>query len=169
MVEINNFINQKSESIGNEIKDTQLIINQSAKILNYLDTYVDNDLIFTKKLSVSKDKIKSFNTGYSTALRAGFGGLVGGCGAAGAWTLVAFAGSASTGTAIATLSGAAATNATLAWFGGGALAAGGAGMAGGMMVLGGIITVPLVYLAAKGSYKKAKKIKTETVRVDAEH
>jgi hypothetical protein len=102
-------------------------------------------------------------------LRAGFGGLVGGCGAAGAWTLVAFAGTASTGTAISTLSGVAAHNAILAWFGGGALVAGGAGMAGGMMVLGGLIAAPLVILATKGAYKKADKIKKETVKVDAEN
>jgi hypothetical protein len=51
----------------------------------------------------------------------------------------------------------AATNATLAWFGGGALAAGGAGMAGGAAVLGGLFAIPLIYFAAKGSHKEAKK------------
>ena len=36
--DINNSINQKSESIGYEIKNTRIIINRSAKTLNYLDT-----------------------------------------------------------------------------------------------------------------------------------
>lgn len=64
---------------------------------------------------------------------------VGGLGAPAAVSaLVAFLGTASTGTAISTLSGAAATKATLAWLGGGALAAGGFGVAGGMVVLAAV-------------------------------
>lgn len=167
--EINNHINAVSEGIGEEIEDTRILVNKIARILKDLDTCNANNLSFSKKICVTKEKIKSLNTGYSTAFRSGFGGLVGGCGAAGAWTIVSFAGTASTGTAIGTLSGAAATNATLAWFGGGALAAGGAGMAGGTIVLGGIFLAPLVYFAARGSHKKAKKIESEAIKVDAEY
>jgi hypothetical protein len=169
LFEINDSVNQETENIGKEIEGIRILINQSARVLECLNTCDANELSFDKKISVTKQNIKSLNTGYSTVLSAGFGGLVGGCGAAGAWTLVAFAGSASTGTAIGTLSGVAATNATLAWFGGGALAAGGAGMAGGTLVLGGLVFAPLVYFAARGSHKKSAEIEKEVVRVDAEH
>lgn len=169
LFEINDSVNQETKNIGNEIEGIRILINQSARILECLDTGDAYDLYFQKKICVTKEKIKSLNTAYSTALSASFGGVVGGCGAVGAWTLVAFAGSASTGTAIGTLSGVAATNAILAWFGGGALAAGGAGMAGGTLVLGGLVFAPLVYFAARGSHKKSAEIEKEVVRVDAEH
>ncbi len=114
-------------------------------------------------------QLHSFNTSYDSVIRIGFGGLVGGTSAVGAWAIVSVLGSASTGTAIASLSGIAATNATLAWFGGGALAAGGAGMSGGMIALSGIISAPIIYFATKNSYKKAEKVRKETLKVEYEH
>lgn len=169
LVKINDQINRHAESIGKEIEDTRILVNKIARILNCVDKCDASNRSFSKKICDNKEKIKAFSTGYSTAIRVGYGGLVGGCGAAGAWALVSFAGTASTGTAIGTLSGAAATNATLAWFGGGALAAGGAGMAGGTIVLGGILFAPLVYFAARGSHKKAAKIESEAIKVDSEY
>ncbi|NMT56681.1 hypothetical protein HKB02_03245, partial [Vibrio parahaemolyticus] len=110
------------------------------------NTYKLDALKFDKP-ELLVNQISKFHSSYSSALSAGFGGVLGGTAAVGAWGLVSIIGSASTGTAIATLSGAAATNATLAWFGGGALAAGGAGMSGGMMVLGGIVAAPMIFFA----------------------
>lgn len=111
-------------------------------------------------------KVERFNAGMNSAISVGVGSIAGGTMAVGAWSLVTVFGSASTGAAIAGLSGVAATNATLAWFGGGALAAGGAGMAGGMTVLGGIVAVPLVYVAAKSTHKKAKEVEAAKVKVE---
>ncbi len=111
-------------------------------------------------------KVERFNAGMNSAISVGVGSLTGGSMAVGAWSLVSIFGSASTGAAISGLSGVAATNATLAWFGGGALATGGAGMAGGMTVLGGIVAVPLVYVAAKSTHKKAKQIEDAKVKVE---
>ncbi len=107
-------------------------------------------------------RINKFNTGFNTSLNTGFGGLVGGSAALGAWGLVSLIGSASTGTAISSLSGIAATNATLAWFGGGSLATGGAGMAGGFWVLGGIVAAPIVFFSTKSTYKKVDTVKEKT-------
>lgn len=107
----------------------------------------------------SLTRINKFNTGFNTSLNAGFGGLVGGSTALGAWGLVSLIGSASTGTVISSLSGIAATNATLAWFGGGSLATGGAGMAGGFWVLGGIVAAPIIFFSTKSAYKKVGIIK----------
>ena len=107
----------------------------------------------------SLTRIDEFNTGFNASLNMGFGGLVGGTTALGAWGLVSLLGSASTGTAISSLSGVAATNATLAWFGGGSLATGGAGMAGGFWVLGGIVAAPIVFFSTKSAYKKVDKVK----------
>ncbi|MEL4241581.1 hypothetical protein [Shewanella xiamenensis] len=107
----------------------------------------------------SLTRIDKFSTGFNSSLNAGFGGLVGGSTALGAWGLVSLIGSASTGTAISSLSGVAATNATLAWFGGGSLATGGAGMAGGFWVLGGIVAAPIVFFSTKSAYKKVDTIK----------
>jgi membrane protein implicated in regulation of membrane protease activity len=106
-------------------------------------------------------QLSKFNSGFKTSLNAGFGGLVGGTTALGAWGLVSLIGSASTGTAISSLSGVAATNATLAWFGGGSLATGGAGMAGGFWVLGGIVAAPVVFFSTKSAYKKVDTVKKQ--------
>jgi hypothetical protein len=111
-------------------------------------------------------KVEIFNAGVSSAISAGVGSIAGGTMAVGAWSLVTVFGSASTGAAISGLSGVAATNATLAWFGGGAVAAGGAGMAGGMTVLGGIVAIPLVYIAAMSTHKKAKEFEDAKVEVE---
>jgi len=111
-------------------------------------------------------KVERFNSGMSSAISVGVGSIAGGTMAVGAWSMVTLFGSASTGAAISGLSGVAATNATLAWFGGGALAAGGAGMAGGMTVLGGIVAIPLVYVAAKSSHKKAKELEGAQLEVE---
>lgn len=112
------------------------------------------------------EKVKRFNAGFNSAINVGAGSIAGGSLAVGSWGLVTALGSASTGMAISGLSGVAATNATLAWFGGGALAAGGAGMAGGAAVLGGLFAVPLVYFAAKGTHKKAKKFEDSKIEVE---
>jgi hypothetical protein len=111
-------------------------------------------------------KVERFNAGMNSAISVGVGSITGGTMAVGAWSLVTLFGSASTGAAISGLSGVAATNATLAWFGGGALAAGGAGMAGGMTVLGGIVAIPLVYVAAKSTHKKAKELEDAKVKIE---
>ena len=111
-------------------------------------------------------KVERFNAGMNSAISVGVGSIAGGTMAVGVWSLVTLFGAASTGTAISGLSGAAATNASLAWFGGGALAAGGTGIAGGMTVLGGIVAVPLFYVAAKSSHKKAKEFEDAKAKVE---
>lgn len=111
-------------------------------------------------------KVERFNAGMNSAISVGVGSITGGTMAVGAWSLVTMFGSASTGAAISGLSGVAATNATVAWFGGGALAAGGAGMAGGITVIGGLVAVPLVYVAAKSTHKKAKEVEDAKVKVE---
>ncbi|WP_351078154.1 hypothetical protein [Shewanella sp. CAL98-MNA-CIBAN-0140] len=108
---------------------------------------------------------EKFSTGCITSMRMGFGGLVGGTAALGAWGVVTVVGSASTGTAISSLSGVAATNATLAWFGGGSLATGGAGMAGGFWVLGGIVAAPMIYFTTKNAYKKVKLVEIQKAKL----
>lgn len=118
--------------------------------------------------STTVEKLDAFNNSFNNAMDAGFGTVVGGVTAVGAWIVVSLVGSASTGTAISALSGVAAYNATLAWFGGGALAAGGAGMSGGIMVLGGIVAAPIIYFAAKGAYAKAEKTKRESDKLKEE-
>ncbi|SAL85262.1 hypothetical protein AWB68_07618 [Caballeronia choica] len=112
-------------------------------------------------------KVAKFKSDYDAVSAVGAGTVTGGTLAVGSWALVSALGSASSGTAIAGLSGAAATNATLAWFGGGALAAGGVGMSGGALVLGGIVAIPLVFVAAKGTHKKAEEIEDEIAKVEA--
>ncbi len=162
--EIKTRIDQALQAIGEAIASIEEPINFSRKMLNQ-DIYCHQQAhIKTDTLS----KLNNFNASYNNAVIAGFGGIVGGSMAAGAWAVVSVIGSASTGTAIASLSGVAATNATMAWFGGGALAAGGSGMAGGMMVLGGIIAAPIIYFAAKGSYAKATEIREETTKLNDE-
>lgn len=157
-------INQTLTKIGRAIEQVQPALKMSQRILKI---EAENFNQKNSNLQTLK-KLTAFNTSYNSAVSAGFGGLVGGTSAAGAWVLVGFAGSASTGTAISVLSGAAAYNATLAWFGGGALAAGGAGMSGGMMVLGGIVAAPVVYFAAKKSYAKAKETDLQNEKLKIE-
>ncbi|MEZ9557920.1 hypothetical protein [Vibrio splendidus] len=160
--EITNNLNK----LGLALVKAKKAISKSEKLLTCIHTKVNVSDI--KRLELTT-KIKNFNSGYSTALGAGFGGLIGGTAALGAWALVSVLGSASTGTAIIGLSGVAATNATLAWFGGGALAAGGAGMSGGMMVLGGIVAAPMIYFATKRTYAKADKINEQYKKLSEEH
>jgi hypothetical protein len=111
-------------------------------------------------------QIAKFQEEYSSVSSIGAGVVTGSTMAIGSWTLVSTFGAASTGAAIAQLSGVAASNATLAWFGGGSLAAGGAGMSGGALVLGGLVAIPLVVIAAKGTHSKAKEVEDETIKVD---
>ncbi|WP_305813713.1 hypothetical protein [Photobacterium leiognathi] len=145
--------------LGQSISDVQQTLVSVEKILT--TTYKLDALKFDRP-EFLVNQMSKFHSSYSSALSAGFGGVLGGTAAVGAWGLVSIIGSASTGTAIATLSGAAATNATLAWFGGGALAAGGAGMSGGMMVLGGIVAVPMIFFATKKAYEKAEQLEQAT-------
>lgn len=145
-------------ALGHSISDVQLMLVKAEQILT--TTYKMSPLQQQPELLVHQ--MGKFHSSYSSALSAGFGGVLGGTAAVGAWGLVSIIGSASTGTAIATLSGAAATNATLAWFGGGALAAGGAGMSGGMMVLGGIVAAPMIFFATKKAYEKAEQLEQAT-------
>jgi hypothetical protein len=114
-------------------------------------------------------KLERLMDGYSAVVPALGGTGAGTALAVGSWSLVAMAGTASTGTAISTISGIAATNATLAWFGGGALAAGGAGMAGGTWVLAAIVIVPTVLICAWYAYSKAQKFRDEIERVKQEN
>lgn len=131
-------------------------LNKTLKpVGNILKSKTSNDPITRQSLT----RVNKFDTDVNTSLNAGFGGLVGGSTALGAWGLVSLIGSASTGTAISSLSGVAATNATLAWFGGGSLATGGAGMAGGFWVLGGIVAAPIVFFSTKNAYKKVNTVK----------
>lgn len=139
-------------SIGNQLNKLNDWLEPVGRILK---SRANHDLTKQKSLT----QLNKFESGFKTSLNAGFGGLVGGTAALGAWGLVSLIGSASTGTAISSLSGVAATNATLAWFGGGSLATGGAGMAGGFWVLGGIVAAPIVYFSTKSTYKKIDTIK----------
>ncbi|GEA51452.1 hypothetical protein VIN01S_22560 [Vibrio inusitatus NBRC 102082] len=144
------------KSIDSVLQQVQAVLNQKCEIEEVTNsTQVINS-------------INTFNTSFNAAANAGFGSVVGGTTAVGAWALVSTVGSASTGASIAGLSGVAASNATLAWFGGGSLAAGGAGMTGGMAALGGIVAVPVLYFASKGAYKKAQKIVEATEELNAE-
>jgi hypothetical protein len=111
-------------------------------------------------------QVARFQKEYGSVSSIGAGVVTGSTMAIGSWALVSTFGAASTGAAIAELSGVAATNATLAWFGGGSLAVGGAGMTGGAFVLGGLVAIPLVVVAAKGTHKKAKEVEDETVKVE---
>jgi hypothetical protein len=111
-------------------------------------------------------QVAKFQKEYGSVSSIGAGVVTGSTMAIGSWALVSTFGAASTGAAIAELSGVAATNATLAWFGGGSLAAGGAGMTGGAFILGGLVAIPLVVVAAKGTHKKAKEVEDETTKVE---
>lgn len=153
----------KIESIEKDTNDCLTLIGEQLTELKEILKPVGN-ILTTKTKSdpatrYSLTRINKFNTGFDTSLKAGFGGIVGGSTALGAWGLVSLIGSASTGTAISSLSGAAATNATFAWFGGGSLATGGAGIAGGFWVLGGIVAAPIVFFSTKSAYKKVDDVK----------
>ncbi|HDM8197684.1 TPA: hypothetical protein P0E36_003852 [Vibrio harveyi] len=154
------------------IKTIEESTNESLSSIGADLSRLKNALKPVEKILKSKSNVRSvqkqtlsqfdrFNSGFNTSLNVGFGGLVGGTTALGAWGLVSLIGSASTGTAISSLSGVAATNATLAWFGGGSLATGGAGMAGGFWVLGGILVAPMVFFSTRSSYKKVEKVKEQ--------
>ncbi|WP_250508120.1 hypothetical protein [Caballeronia sp. GAFFF3] len=112
-------------------------------------------------------QISKFQKDYESVTSIGAGVATGNAIAIGSWALVSTLGVASTGTAIAELSGVAAYNATMAWFGGGSLAAGGAGMTGGAFVLGGLVALPLMFVAARGTHRKAKEIEEQTVQVES--
>jgi membrane protein implicated in regulation of membrane protease activity len=140
--------------IGEQLRQINNLLKPVGKVLSSKTSST-----LTKQKSLKQ--INKFNSGFNSSLKTGFGGLVGGSTALGAWGLVSLIGSASTGTAITSLSGIAATNATLAWFGGGSLATGGAGMAGGLWVLGGIVAAPIIFFSTKNSYKKLKTVKEQ--------
>ncbi len=146
--------NESLSSIGKQLSRLNEVLKPVAKILKSKPNNASNK-------QQTLNLYSKFNSGFNTSLSVGFGGLVGGTTAIGAWGLVSLIGSASTGTAISSLSGVAATNATLAWFGGGSLATGGAGMVGGFWVLGGIVAAPIVFFTTKNSYKKVDTVKDQ--------
>lgn len=151
-------------AIGSALTHAKPYLEIAEQLIKYRDEERrDLDIAVTTQ---TLHKVERFNAGMNSAMSVGVGSIAGGTMAVGAWSLVTLFGSASTGTAIAGLSGAAATNATLAWFGGGALAAGGTGIAGGMTVLGGIVAIPLVYVAARSTHKKAKKFEDAKIKVE---
>lgn len=159
-------IDNRITELGDTLKTVKAKLDHIEHVLETTPLFSDKQRRPTLRASQS---IEQFNQHYSGVLSAGFGGMVGGSMALGAWAIVSAIGTASTGTAIGTLSGVAATNATLAWFGGGALAAGGAGMSGGMLVLGGIVAAPIIYFAAKGAWTKARAFQDQEVLVAQEH
>ncbi|MEZ9119293.1 hypothetical protein [Vibrio cyclitrophicus] len=144
--------NESLSDIGEQLTDLNKLLKSVSRILK-------SKVTSKSEARYSLSQLDKFHSGFHTSLNAGFGGLVGGSTALGAWGLVSLVGSASTGTAISSLSGVAATNATLAWFGGGSIATGGAGMAGGFWVLGGIVAAPIVFFSTKNAYKKVDTLK----------
>jgi hypothetical protein len=126
------------------------------------DSTPESRAIDASTLATQVARIERLSERRSTALAATSGAATGSMAVVGAWSLVAMAGTASTGTAIGTLSGAAATSATLAWFGGGSLVAGGAGMAGGEVVLAVIAFLPVIACWGFFAHRKAKKIEHAT-------
>lgn len=144
--------NESLSSIGEQLTGLNKLLKSVSRILKAKVTS-------KSEARYSLSQLDKFHSGFHTSLNTGFGGLVGGSTALGAWGLVSLIGSASTGTAISSLSGVAATNATLAWFGGGSIATGGAGMAGGFWVLGGIVAAPIVFFSTKNAYKKVDTLK----------
>lgn len=154
MKKIEEDTNESLSSIGKQLSKLNDVLKPVEKILKSKSINACNN----KK---TLNQYRKFNAGLNSSLSIGYGGLVGGTAAIGAWGLVSLIGSASTGTVISSLSGVAATNATLAWFGGGSLATGGAGMAGGFWVLGGIVAAPIVFFSTKSSYKKVDVLKEQ--------
>jgi hypothetical protein len=159
-------IDNRLSELGDTLKTVKARLDRIEQVLETTPHTFDKQ---SRPTIQATQSIERFNQQYSGVLSVGFGGIVGGSMALGAWALVSAIGTASTGTAIGTLSGVAATNATLAWFGGGALAAGGAGMSGGMLVLGGIVAAPIIYFAAKGAWTKARAFQDQEVLVKQEH
>ena len=156
-----------TETIGNHIT---AFYGMLQRVQKYLEQPVKNSVKQNKQHQSTIDNIASFSRDLTDVTGRTFGSvtagsIAGGSLAAGSWALVSLLGSASTGTAISGLTGVAATNATLAWFGGGSLAAGGAGMAGGTAVLGGLVALPLIYIAAKNTHKKAEELEKETAEI----
>ncbi|PKE28866.1 hypothetical protein CWS43_18615 [Rahnella sp. AA] len=166
ITQIKTKIDNRISELGDTLKTVKARLEHIEKLLETTPLSFDKQSRLTMRASQS---IERFNQQYSGVLNVGFGGIVGGSMALGAWALVSAIGTASTGTAIGTLSGVAASNATLAWFGGGALAAGGAGMSGGMLVLGGIVAAPIIYFAAKGAWTKARAFQEQEALVAQEH
>lgn len=149
-------VEENVNSIGIALTEAKAYLEKSEKLIEL--SVRDKNGLNANFGTQALDKVGRFKSGFNSAINVGAGSIAGGSLAVGSWALVTALGSASTGAAISGLSGVAATNATLAWFGGGALVTGGAGMAGGAAVLGGLFAIPLVYFAAKGSHKKAKKL-----------
>lgn len=157
-------IDSQVEEIGRFIIRAKSVLDRVERILRtHVGSTAGLEYAASENIII---KVEKFNSDFSSVAAVGAGGAAGGALAVGSWALVTLLGSASTGTAISTLSGVAATNATLAWFGGGALAAGGAGMTGGMAVLGGVVAIPLVYIAASSTHKKAKKLEEAAVELE---
>lgn len=157
--------------IEENVKAIGIVLTEAKRYLEKSENLIERSVQDKSGLSVdigtqALNKVDRFNSGFNSAVNVGAGSVAGGSLAVGSWALVTALGSASTGAAISGLTGVAATNATLAWFGGGALAAGGAGMAGGAAVLGGLFAIPLVYIAAKNSHKKAKEIEDAIPEID---
>lgn len=161
-------INATINAIGTSLKFAKKSLDKGEAILTgslrSKTKWIEN--INTAKSTLKQ--INRFQEDYNSVSAIGAGVATGSTMAIGSWTLVSTFGAASTGTAIAQLSGVAASNATLAWFGGGSLAAGGAGMSGGAFVLGGLVAIPLVIIAAKGTHKKAKEVEEETLKITQE-
>ncbi len=135
-------------------------VNLMKKIKNVNMTEISNmgDL---SKMQVNEGTLAEMEDMGSLAVKMASGFVEGAAGGAllafGAYSTVAYLGTAGTGAAIAGLSGAAATNATLAYLGGGTLAAGGLGMAGGAVVLGGVVAAPLLFVMGSAMKSKAKE------------
>lgn len=159
-------IDNRISELGDTLKTVKTRLDNIEKLLETTSSFLEKQ---SRPPMHALQSIELFNQQYSGVLSVGFGGIMGGSMALGAWALVSAIGTASTGTAIGTLSGVAATNATLAWFGGGALAAGGAGMSGGILVLGGMVAAPIIYFAAKGAWTKARAFQDQEVLVKQEH
>ena len=119
----------EGESLANHAVDLERVLNALQKAPSF------------GVLDIASNAIKGGVSGVATAM--------------GAWALVGYIGTASTGTAISTLTGVAAGDATLAFLGGGALAAGGGGIAAGTAVLGGIVAVPALIIFGLVNHAKA--------------
>ena len=146
--------NESLFSLGSQLNKLNDVLKPVEKVLKSKR----NNIATQQKVF---NQYKKFNSGFNTSLNVGFGSLVGGTTALGAWGLVSMIGSASTGTTLSSLSGIAATNATLAWFGGGSLASGGAGMIGGFWAISGIVAAPIIFFSTKSSYKKVDLVEKQ--------
>lgn len=113
-------------------------------------------------LNVAK-RADELSLAFTSAVGIGTGAAL----AAGAWTVLATFGTASTGTAIATLHGAALTHATLAAFGGGALAAGGGGMAVGVATLFSLVIIPATAIIGWQTHSRANELIADAEKLEA--